>query len=99
MKRLTSFIFGMPVGAGLLYATLHFHLIHADDGLHLIPKLSPELKSTYVDIREFTVHDWAAYPDLAAALMKSDQGNLVEGAATDALNNGLKRILGGGNPQ
>ena len=97
MKRITSFFFGMAVGAGLLYAALHYHLVHADDGLHLVPKLSAELSSTYVDIREYTVRDWANHPDLAAALMKSDQANLVEGAASDALHNGLDRILGTGN--
>ena len=95
MKRLTSFIFGMIVGAGLLYGALHYHLVHATDGLHLVPKLDAELKSTYVDIREFTFADWSNHPSLAAALMKSEKRELMEGAANDALNNGLDRFLGG----
>lgn len=95
MRRLSTFIFGMVFGAGLLYFALNYHLIHADDGLHLVPKLNAELGSTYVDIREFTLADWADHPQLASALIESDQRDLMEGAANDALHNGLDRILGG----
>lgn len=95
MKRLSSFILGMVVGAGLLYGALNYHLIHADDGMHLIPKLESQLSLTYVDIREFTVADWAKHTELAAALMQADRGDLIEDAANDALHNALDNVLGG----
>lgn len=95
MKRLSSFILGVLVGAGLLYGALNYHLVHADDGLHLVSKLESQLSMTYVDIREFTVADWANHTELAAALMNADRGDLVEGAANDALHNMLDNVLQG----
>ena len=95
MRRLSTFIFGMAVGAGLLYGALNYHLIRADDGLHVVPKLNVELSSTYVDIREFTPADWSKRPQLASALLQSDQRELVDGAVDDAFRNGLDRLLGG----
>ena len=95
MKRLSSFLFGMVAGAALLYGALNYHLIRAQDGLHLVPKLDAELSGTYVDIRGFTITDWSQQPNLAAALIDADRRELVEGAASDALRNGLDRLLGG----
>lgn len=94
MGRLGTFIFGMAVGAGLLYGAMSYHVVHADDGLHLVPKLNAELQSTYVDIREFTPADWSQHPQLASALLQSDQRDLVDGAVDDALRNGIDRFLG-----
>ncbi len=93
MKRLTTFFCGMIAGAALLFGALKYHVIRANDGLHLVPKLDAKLGATYVDIRNFTVADWASHPDLAAAMINDDQRELVEGAASDALQQGLDRLL------
>lgn len=90
---------GMAVGAGLLYASLHYHLVRAADGFHLVPKTNSQLSNTYVDIREFTFRDWADHSDLAAALVKADRGDLVEGAASGALQKGIDNLLGGRDSQ
>lgn len=95
MKRFVTFVFGMIAGAGLLFGALNYHLVRADDGLHLVPKLNAKLSGTYVDIRGFTFADWAKNPDLAAALIDAGQRDLVEGTASDALRNGLNRFLDG----
>ena len=94
MKRLTTFIFGMIAGAALRLGAQRYHVIRADDGLHLVPKLHSTLSGTYADIRNFTVADWTEHPDLAAAMLDDDRSDLVEGAASDALQNGLDRLLG-----
>ncbi len=99
MKRLMTFFFGMVAGAGLLFGALNYHLVRANDGLHWVPKLDAKLSGTYADIRGFTFADWAKNPDLAAALIDGGQRDLVEGATSDALRNGLNRFLdGGGTP-
>ena len=95
MKRFTTFLLGMAVGAGLLFGALNYHLVRADDGMHLVRKVDAKLSGTYVDIRGFTFADWAKHPDLAAALIDAGQRDLVEGAASDALRNGLNRFLDG----
>jgi hypothetical protein len=94
MKRLMTFFFGMIAGAVLLLGAQRYHVIRADDGLHLVPKLHANLADTYVDIRSFTGADWISHPDLASAMIDDDRRELVEGAATDALQNGLDRFLG-----
>jgi hypothetical protein len=100
VKRLTTFLFGVVVGAGLLYGALHYHVVRASDGLHLVPKLNAKLAGTYVDIRNYTLADWTRNPDLAAALIDSGERDLVEGAASDALRQGLDRLLdGSGSPR
>jgi hypothetical protein len=93
MKRLMTFLCGMIAGAVLLFGALEYHVIRANDGLHLVPKLDAKLAATYVDIRTFTLADWAQHPELAAALIDDDQHELVEGAASDALHKGLNQFL------
>ncbi len=93
MKRLMTFLCGMIVGAVLLFGALQYHVIRANDGLHLVPKLNAKLAATYVDIRSFTLADWAQNPDLAAALINDDQHELVEEAASDALSKGLDQFF------
>ena len=83
----------MIAGAVLPFGALKYHVIRANDGLHLVPKLDAKLAATYVDIRSFTVADWAQHPDLTAALINDDQRELVEEAASDALRNGLNQFL------
>jgi hypothetical protein len=97
MKRLMTFFFGMIAGAALLLGAERYHVIRADDGLHMVPKLHANLADTYVDIRSFTGADWTSHPDLASSMIADDRRELVEGAATDALQDGLDRILGSGS--
>ena len=98
MKRLSSFIIGMAVGAGLLFGALHYHVVRAKDGMHLVPKVDAKIAATYVDIRGFGVSDWAERPDLAAALIEANRRDLMEEAAADALRTGLDRFLGSDAP-
>lgn len=99
MRRFSSFLMGMVFGAGMLYLLMIYHIVHAADGHHLIPKIDSQLPDTYVDIREFTFKDWADHSDLAAALIKADRGDLVEGAASGALQRGIDNLLGGRESQ
>ena len=85
----------MIVGGLLLWGALHYHLIQSKQGFHLIPKTSTSLAKTYVDIRSFTVADWAKNTDLAFALTQANQFELIQNAPGDALQNGLDRLLDG----
>ena len=93
MRRLMTFFLGMVVGGILLYGAMSYHVIRADDGLHVIPKTSARLASTYVDIRQFTVTDWANRTDVVEAIIRADKPELKRGTAVDALQNGLDRFL------
>ena len=93
MRRWITFMIGMAVGAGLLFATQYYHLIRARDGLHLIPKVESSLAATYVDIRDFTVSDWARHSGVAMALIQANQRQLMEDAATDTIRQSIDRLL------
>lgn len=75
---------------------MNFHVIRAQDGFHLIPKVNARLSNTYADIRGYQVADWAAHGELAAALVKANRGDLLEGALNDTISKGIDRLM---NPQ
>jgi hypothetical protein len=93
MRRLSTFIFGMVVGGLLIYLALNYHLIHAKDGIHLVPKTSATLAATYVDVRNFGPADWANHQGVAMAILKANRGELLESVTGETLLNGLDRIL------
>lgn len=97
MGRLGTFIFGLIVGALLLYGALHYHVVRAPDGLHVVPKSDATLARTYVDIRDFRAKDWLENPELAAAIVADDQEELLRSAADQTLKNSLDRLLGPGD--
>lgn len=93
MKRLSTFIFGMIVGAAAFYVAFNYHIVRASDGFHLVPKTSAALTDTYVDIRGFGPLDWRSHLPLAAALADSGQTKLTDAAVGDAVDTGLGRLL------
>jgi len=96
MRRWMTFLMGMVVGGLLLWGMLQYHVLHTREGLRLVPKVNASLAKTYVDIRTFTVADWARNTDLVLALTNANQRDLMGNAAGNALQNGLDRLLNGG---
>lgn len=93
MRRFFSFFTGLLTGGAIIYFTMNYHLIHAQDGFHLIPKVNAQLSSTYADIRGYKVADWAQHADIAAALVNANRRDLLDEAINDTLNNGIDRLL------
>lgn len=100
MKRLWTFILGMITGGLLFWGALSYHVVRANDGLHLIPKTNATLADTYVDIRHFGPTEWLQHVDVAQALQAAGRADLVQAAAHDALKTGLDQLLAppAGNP-
>jgi hypothetical protein len=93
MSRLSSFLCGMIAGAGLLHGMTTHHIVRASDGFHLIAKQPARLAETYVDIRAFSMSDWAARPQLASALVQANQQQLLGDSAATALQERAKQLL------
>jgi hypothetical protein len=93
MSRLSSFLLGMVAGAGLIQGATTYHVIRASDGFHFIAKQPARLSETYVDIREFTMTDWAARPQLASAIVQGNQQQLLGDSAATALQDKAKQLL------
>jgi hypothetical protein len=95
MKRVSSFFFGLLLGAVLTFVGLKYHVVRATNGFHLVSKTKAQLNGTYVDIRSFGFKDWEDHPDLAAALLQSGDENLRTAAANSTIDNAISDVLGG----
>ncbi len=93
MNRISSFFAGMVVGAVLLFVAMQFYVVRANDGLHFIPKLAAKLENPYVDIRKFTLNDWQNRQPLAVAIMKANQGNLMQDSALGGFKQAAQKTL------
>jgi hypothetical protein len=93
MSRLSSFLLGMVAGAGLIQGATMYHIVRASSGFHFVAKQPARLSETYVDIRAFTMSDWAAHPQLASALVQANQQQLLGDSAAAALQDKAKQLL------
>ena len=91
--RISAFVFGFIAGGVVVLGSLKYHVVKADDGLHLVPKMSVTLSETYVDVRHFDARDWSAHPSLTAALVRAGKNDLIKGAAIDSLFDGVEGLL------
>ncbi len=96
MRRLMTFFLGMVTGGALLFGAMNYHLVRATDGVHFVPKVSPKLKAAYVDIRGFTIADWAQHSEITEALIRAEKGDLMKSAASGALEEKIDQLLNRG---
>lgn len=87
-----GFILGAVVGAAVLYASMCFHIILADDGYHFVPKTALTFRDTYVDVREFTIVDWRDHVPMAEAMMKAEKHDVIRDAGQDAVKNAFENM-------
>lgn len=93
MGKFYAFLLGILAGFGLYHVASSYHVLRAESGWHMIPKVSQSLGDTYVDIREFDPGDWAKHPEVAAAVIQSGNEALVTGAAETALDRTFEHML------
>ncbi len=93
MKRITSFLAGVIVGAAGLYGAMTYHFVRAEDGVHLVPKVTSGLSDTYVDIRKFNTASWYEHKSLAVALVNADKQDLLKDPAIVDLRQAAQNTL------
>lgn len=93
MRRIMLFFSGVVFGGALVYFAMNFHVIRSREGFDLVPKVHPQLATTYVDISEFQVSDWANNAEIAAALVQANRKDLLDNAINDTLDQGIDRLL------
>jgi hypothetical protein len=93
MSKLPTFVMGMVTGAVLLHAATLYHVVRAADGVHFVQKQPPRLSETYVDIRSFSMSDWAGHPQLASALVQGNQQQLLGDSAASSLRDTVNQAL------
>ena len=93
MGRLQSFLFGVVVGGAAVFGALKYHVVRADDGIHVVPKVAPGFQDVYVDIRDFRVEDWDKHRGLSLALVQANKSALMKGTAADYFRESLDSVL------
>jgi hypothetical protein len=93
MSRMSSFFMGIVVGAVGLFVVMQFYVVRAKDGLHLVPKLAAKLENPYVDIRNFSLTDWQNRQPLAVAILKANQGNLMQDSSFGNIKQAAQKTL------
>ena len=93
MSRIFAFLLGIAVGAFAHYAALNYHVVRAEDGFHVIPKISTGIAEAYVDIRQFELADWNEHKTLAAAIVRAEKSTLLKDAASASLQNSLHSVV------
>jgi len=87
------FLIGFVLGGVLVYVSLHYHVVRARDGVHLVAKATSTFSQTYVDIRTFGVSDWADNAELAIAIQNAGKGDLLREQAVEAIGNAVQDVF------
>ena len=93
MGRFMSFLTGAFVGATVMLLAIKFHFVRAEDGFHIVPKLTSSMTDTYADVREYTMADWNEHRMLLAALMRAEKGHVVQDQTLDSVGETLGNAL------
>ena len=93
MSRLAVFIFGILVGGGLLYGALTQHLLHTTSGWELVPKVAANFDDSYLDVRKFSLADWAQHQQLVAAIVAAKKEHILGEAAEAGIEQGVTQLL------
>ena len=90
---MSKFFAGMACGAVLLFTAMHFHMVRGNNGVVLVPKVSNNLSDIYVDIREYDLQDWQSHKPLAAAIMRSNQSQLLDASGARSFGDSVAGLV------
>ena len=93
MGKFNAFLLGALVGFGAYHFASHYHLVRAADGFHAVPKTEWTFADTVVDVRRYTVEDWARRPKLSAAVAAAGQAGLMQPSVGVTLDREVDRAL------
>ena len=96
MKRIAPFFVGMLLGGFLVWGSMSYHIVRNSDGLNLVPKRYATLKTTYLDVRDWTASDWSRHPDLVWTLTQNGRTDLM--GDMPVLDGKVRDIVGLLNP-
>ena len=98
MNKFSTFLFGIALGATLMYVGLKYYVVRATDGFHMVSKSKAELGSAYVDVRNYTAKDWSDRLQLATDIANSNNDALKEEVAQATVDNSLDSMWQELNP-
>lgn len=78
MFGIKTFLSGLTLGSVTSLLAMQFHVINTNDGMIVLPRVSrPPLRSTYVDVRKWSLSMWRQHPDVAKAAVMYGRPDLL----------------------
>lgn len=77
MKSFRWFIVGNVIGIATMGLSYEYYFVMSVEGFLMVPKSQATLENVYLDIREWTLHDWADHPQVARAFVNDGRSDLV----------------------
>ena len=93
MNRFGSFVAGLLFGVVGLYITMHFSLVRASDGYHIVPKIASKMEIPYTDVRNFGPENWMRRQSLALSILKANKGHLLQDQSLLSFRESTQRLL------
>lgn len=93
MSRISSFFFGIIVGAVGIVVAENYYVVRSNESFHLVPKIAARLEIPYRDIRGFTVDDWNNNQPLALAIIKSQKQDLLAESGLSNMQRQFESLL------
>jgi hypothetical protein len=82
LRKLLGFLLTMACGAGLMACVYEFHVLRTPNGVEFVRKPSPDWHDPFVDVRGWTVREWAAHPRLVKNLALAKRADIMESSGT-----------------
>jgi hypothetical protein len=82
LRKLLGFLLTMACGAGLMACVYEFHVLRTPQGVEFVRKPSPDWHDPFVDVRGWTVREWAAHPRLVKNLTLAKRVDIMESSGT-----------------
>lgn len=77
MGKLYMLLLGMVIGFGICMVAMTYHIVYANDGVHLIAKIPARLEQPFVDLRGMSPQELAENPKLVAAIHAAKKDHLL----------------------
>jgi hypothetical protein len=95
MSRVIVFLVGVVVGGVAVFGSLKYHVVRAEDGVHLVAKTTSSFDEIYVDVREFGPKDWTEHKDLAVAMVRADMQHLIGDTTANSFRQSVSDAMEG----
>lgn len=82
LRKLLGFLLTMACGAGLMACVYEFHVLRTPKGVEFVRKPSPDWHDPFVDVRGWSVREWAAHPRLVKNLTLAKRVDIMESSGT-----------------
>ena len=94
MGKLKSLVLGMLLGAGGMYAGLQYHVLHAEEGMLIVPRVPQQrIQDSYADIRKWDGGTWTARPRVALAVAEYGRSDLITDGVSSSLLDDLRQSI------